>query len=306
MHTHHPNRFTITAITRPESPYTPPPGSQITHLTADYTSLASLTTAFSSQDCIINCLTGSATQYAPSKLIIDAAVATGVEFYFANEFVGYVTSPQFRRLPEAAVGAKVRIREYLQELSEKGRLDWISLNGGPFFDMWLMKGPAGFDIKNKKVRMYGTGENPLFWTPLPTMARAVVNILLQYSTEKEVKNRAVYIAPIPQISQKRILETVERVLGKKFEVENVDVQRINENAKIALERGEVGKAVKGLALSNQFYEGDAGNDFSAEVTNGAVGVEEMSVEEAVRDAIERYGRDCEVVEGMFRIEACEV
>ena len=86
----------------------------------------------------MNCITGGATQYDPSKLIIDAAVAAGVKFFFANEFVSYVDSPQYMRLPEAFIGSKVRIREYLTELAAVGKLTWTSLNGGPFFDMWLM------------------------------------------------------------------------------------------------------------------------------------------------------------------------
>lgn len=83
----------------------------------------------------MNCITGGATQYEPTKLIIDAAITAGVKFYFANEFVGYVTSEQYKRLPETHVGAKIRIREYLGKLADEGKISWTSLNGGPFFDM---------------------------------------------------------------------------------------------------------------------------------------------------------------------------
>jgi hypothetical protein len=101
----------------------------------DYTSHTSLVEAFTGQDAIVNCITGSATQYDPSKLIIDAAIAAGVKFFFANEFVGYLTGEQFRRLPESSAGAKFRIRQYLEELRNAGKIAWTSLNGGPFFDM---------------------------------------------------------------------------------------------------------------------------------------------------------------------------
>lgn len=37
------------------------------------------------------------------------------------------------------------------------------------------------------------------------------------------------------------------------------------------------KATKELTISNQFYEGDSGNNSSDLVTNGLVGVPEMSV-----------------------------
>jgi len=101
----------------------------------DYSSLDSLKETFSGQDAIVNCITGGATQYDPSKLIIDAAVAAGVKFFFANEFVGNIGSEQYERLPESLRGAKIRIREYLDALSKEGKVTWTALNGGPFFDM---------------------------------------------------------------------------------------------------------------------------------------------------------------------------
>jgi len=129
-------RFTITGITRSTSTYKPPP--PITHRTVDYTSFSSLQDAFRNQDAVVNCITGGATHYEPSKLIIDAAVAAGVKLFFANEFVGEITHEAFRRLPEAFVGGKCRIREYLEGLGKEGKMAWTSLNGGPFFDMCML------------------------------------------------------------------------------------------------------------------------------------------------------------------------
>ncbi|KAF3036576.1 hypothetical protein E8E12_006290 [Didymella heteroderae] len=298
-------RFNITAITRSESRYAPPEGINVTHKSAEYTSLTSLISAFRDQDAVVNCITGSATQYEPSKLIIDAAVAAGVKFFFANEFVGYIDSPQFRRLPEASAGAKFRIREYLRKLAAEGKISWTGLNGGPFFDMWLMKGPAGFDVAHCKARIYGTGANPLYWTPLETIGRAAANML---RNPDAVKERPIHICPFVkgELTQRSLLTTLEKILDTKFEVEEVDLAKINKHARIALERGEGAKAMKGLTVSNQFYEEDCGNDFSHLIENNLVGVEMMTVEEAVRGAIARWGQDCPVVEGMFRVEPCEI
>jgi uncharacterized protein YbjT (DUF2867 family) len=128
-------RFNITAITRQTSTYTAPPDFKITHKTVDYTSHASLVQAFAGHDAVVNCVTGGATQYELSKLIIDAAVAAEVKFFFANEFVSNISCEQFQRIPESYAGAKLRIREYLEELGRAGKISWTSLNGGPFFDM---------------------------------------------------------------------------------------------------------------------------------------------------------------------------
>lgn len=166
-----------------------------------------------------------------------------------------------------------------------------------------MKGPAGFDVKNRRARIYGTGDNKFCWTPLPTIAVAAANMLRH---PERVLNRPIYICPFQHLSQNLILSTLESVLDTKFSVESVDVKKINENARIALDRGEGTKAMKGLVVSNQFYEGDSGNDFSHIVENEVVGVQAMSVEQAVRDAIKLYGEDSAVVEGMFKIDPCEV
>lgn len=121
-----------------------------------------------------------------------------------------------------------------------------------------------------------------------------------------IANRPIHICPFSNLTQNQILNTLESVLGTKFTVEKVDVKKINEHARIALDRGEAGKAMKGLAVSNQFYEEDSGNDFSALVENETVGVEMMTAEDAIKDVLARYGEDSKVVEAMFRVEACEI
>lgn len=168
-----------------------------------------------------------------------------------------------------------------------------------------MKGPAGFDIKNREARIYGTGENLLFWTPLPTIGLATANMLLN---PDKVLNHAVHICPFATgtLTQNILLKTLETVLDTKFTVTHVDVAKINKNAKIALERGEVATAMRGLAMSNQFYEEDSGNNLEGLTENELVGVKEMSVEEAVRDAIKQYGEDSAIVERMYRVDPCEV
>lgn len=146
-----PESFTIIAVSRSASSYTPPPGSNITVKTVDYSSSDSLKETFTGQDAVVNCITGGATQYEPSKLIIDAAVAAGVPFYFSNEFVGNMESEQFKRLPESAAGAKLRIRDYLGKLSAETKITWTALNGGPFFDMCKSKSSyGGVSSQNKK------------------------------------------------------------------------------------------------------------------------------------------------------------
>lgn len=123
-----------------------------------------------------------------------------------------------------------------------------------------------------------------------------------------VANRPIYICPFAkgELTQRSLLAALQKVLGAEFAVDRVDLAKINKNARLALEKGELGKAMKGLIVSNQFYEEDCGNDFSHLIENNVVGVEMMSVEEAVKDAITKWGEDCPIVEAMFKVEACEI
>lgn len=168
-----------------------------------------------------------------------------------------------------------------------------------------MKGPAGFNVKGRQARIYGDGENPLYWTPLSVMAKAALRMI---ERNEEVRNRGLFVCPFAPgaLTQNSLLAALESVVGEKFEVTKVDVAAINKNAKISLEKGEFKKAMRGFAITNQFYEGDSGNCLEGLTENELLGVEEMSVEEAVRQAIEIYGTDSQVVESMFKVEAADV
>lgn len=168
-----------------------------------------------------------------------------------------------------------------------------------------MKGPAGFNIKDRQARIYGTGENALYWTPLSVIGKAVVSML---EKNEAVANRGLFISPFAPgaLTQNKLLATLEKVLDAKFEVTKVDIAEINRNAKISLEKGEFRKAMRGFTFTNQFYEKDCGNNLEGMTENDLLGIEEMSVEEAVKQALEIYGTDCQAVESMFKVDASQV
>ena len=128
------------------------------------------------------------------------------------------------------------------------------------------------------------------------------------------------ISPCSTVTQNTLLRTLEKVLDTTFTISHVDVNKIHRNALVVLEKwkeggeqeegkAQMGKAIKGLGVCNQFYESDDeghAEDLERTVQNELVGVETMQLENAVRDALERYGQDCQVVQGMYNVEACEL
>ena len=138
-----------------------------------------------------------------------------------------------------------------------------------------------------------------------------------------ILNRPVLLDPITPsstVTQNTLLRTLEKVLHTTFTISHVDVDKIYRNALVVLEKwkeggeleegkAQMGKAMKGLGVCNQFYEGDDeghAEDLERTVQNELVGVETMQLEDAVSDALERYGENCQVVQGMYNVEACEL
>lgn len=145
-----------------------------------------------------------------------------------------------------------------------------------------MGGHAGFDIPNRKAKIYGSGNNLSCWTSLPMIAVAVVSMLRNPSA---IMNRGIYVSGVLDLTQNAILAALEAETGDKFSVEHVDLQQIKTEAMGALEKGDFRQATRGLAIDSNFNEKDSAANFWDKVENELVGVKPVSVQEAVRAAM---------------------
>jgi len=291
-----PTEFTITALIRPSSPYTAP-SPAVRVIEVDFASLDSLSAALQGHDAVAICIPGGAVRLESQKLLLDAAITAGVKLFFADEYVSDIRNPAYLAMPAQFVGDKIAVRAMLEERSAKNEISWTALSGGPFFDMWLTKGPAGFDIPNRLARIYGTGDNLSCWTPLPVMARAAANML---RNPDPILNRPVFISGVKDLSQNTLLVALEEELGK-FEVTHVDVKKIKREAEEARDRGEIGKWMKGMTVNSNFNEEESHSNFWHLVENDLIGIEAVTVGEAVKETLERFGKDVKVVEALFRV-----
>ncbi|KAL9123614.1 MAG: hypothetical protein Q9175_008323, partial [Cornicularia normoerica] len=272
-------RFHITALTQSSSTYAPPSDS-VKVIITDFESSVSLVAALQGQDALLCCVPGGATKYAAQKVLIDAAIEAEVKLFFASEFVADILSPHYRIFPTELVGDKVKTREYLQEKAKAGEIAWTALNGGPFFDMWLKHGFAGFDIPARRASIYGTGNNLACWTPLPIIATAVANMLHKPLANL---NRGILISGVQNLTQNNLLAALEAEMGEKFSVDYIDVRKIKSDAMEKLEKGEWKAAARGLTISAQFNDEEGSANFWHLVENEGVGVQAVDVREAVRE-----------------------
>jgi hypothetical protein len=149
-----------------------------------------------------------------------------------------------------------------------------------------MKGVAGFDISARKAKIYGSGNNLSCWTPLPVVASAAVNML---RNPDAILNRGIFVSGVRDLTQNAILTALEAETGDKFEVENVDLKQMKEKALAALAKGEYRQATMGLTINSNFNEKDSAANFWDKVENDLVGVEAVTVREAVKAAMNSFG-----------------
>ena len=104
-------------------------------------------------------------------------------------------------------------------------------------------------------------------------------------------NRAVFISGVKGVTQNVIFDALQAETGERFTVEHVDMKKIKKEAEEALERSELAKAVKGMTINSNFNEEDGMANFWDMVENDWLGVNLASVREAVKDAMEKLGKD---------------
>ena len=104
-------------------------------------------------------------------------------------------------------------------------------------------------------------------------------------------NRAVFTSGVKGVTQNAILEALEAETGEKFTVEHVDVEEIKEEAEEALERYGLTKVIRGMTINSNFNEEDSVVNFWGMAGNDLPGVSPVSVGEAVKEAMEKWGKD---------------
>jgi uncharacterized protein YbjT (DUF2867 family) len=144
---------------------------------------------------------------------VDAARAAGV-----GRLV-FVSIARQIRFPSPLSCAK---REVQQHLEQSG-LPYTILLANWFQEVWLS--PAlGFDYSNRRVRIYGTGENAVSFISYKDVAQFAVRSLDTRATE----NRKFDICGPQPVSQLDAVRCFERVMGQPFEVEFVSEEALRQ------------------------------------------------------------------------------
>ena len=205
-------------------------GLQIVRVQDDYP-VDELTAAFHNIDAVV-CAVAPMSSGAQLN-IIDAALAAGVKHYIPAEF-GLDTNDPMKKSVLPGLIPKIRVLERLRSLDSSTSLCWTAIATGLFFDWGLTIGFLKFDLVHQKAEILGDGNIKFSTTTVPDVAQAVLGVLQHHDTI--YRNKYIFIQSL-LTSQNEVLETLQKLTGKQWDVHRISDEDFLERAKQKKENG---------------------------------------------------------------------
>lgn len=263
-------KYNIRVLKRVGSDSTFPEGTDVAEV--DYSSLDSLTSALKGQDVVISTLTTLAA--AAQEILVDAAVAAGVQRFIPSEFGSNLDIPSVRQLP--LFQAKVAIQDKLIELSKSKGITYTFVYNSVFLD-WGLNANFFLDFAKSEATIVDGGDNEFSTTTLRSVADAVVGVV---GHPEETKNRVVYIQDTV-LTQNRILALAKQLNPEKtWTVKNVVLDELTKKSYERLGQGLFDMETFGPFLYRAIFDPRSVPKFP-KLDNELLGVKGKSEEEVL-------------------------
>ncbi|CAM1508855.1 Fc.00g025940.m01.CDS01 [Cosmosporella sp. VM-42] len=266
-------KFNVRVLKRVGSSSSYAPGAEV--IEADFSSLESLKAGFKDQDAVVS-IVGDA-GVPGQKLMVDAAIASGVKRFLPSNFGSNMANPSTRKLP--VFFGKVAVEEYLVEKSKTSALTYTFVYNGGFLDFCLQHGVL-LDVSKYQPRIFDGGDYTFSSTTMSTVGDAVVGVLTHPS---ETQNRGVFVSEII-ISQNQVLSLAKQIApDKPWEPVDVNLDELVAASKAKLAQGRRDLPTVVPILIQSMINPEFGGRFD-ENDNELLGIKEKS-EEIVIDLL---------------------
>lgn len=211
---------------------------------------------------------------ATEKIWMQAAIAAGVKRIVPSEYSTNLETEASKSLP--IVKDKLEIRAYVEGLVKEGKIEWSSVNNGPFFIPGLWTGGfMGPNLKTSTTIYHDGGEAFVATSTLDRIGEGVARSLLPENAEK-TKNKPVYVYSTA-LSEKKMTQIVSKLSGTEFKVDNQTLKSAMDVGYKGLELGNYGMV---MAFYIPFcFQAEYGGDFRKQAMNEELGLNEMSESE---------------------------
>ncbi|KAI0434819.1 NmrA-like family protein [Xylaria sp. FL1042] len=222
--------FNLTVLQRASSKSRLPDHLKIVTIADSYPA-EELVAAFHGQDVIINCMTTLSVK--DQYRMVDAAITAGVKRYIPSEYGLNNMNPKAQGL-NSVFADKGKIQAYLRAKADEGQIEWMSISCG----MWLKWGMAheflGMHVKEQRFVFWDDGTGHFSCT---TEENTVAGLLQALKVPEETKNTNIFLSDFA-ITQKQLLDAIERIQGVKYKTETVDSEELIAEKKEAEKRGD--------------------------------------------------------------------
>lgn len=259
--------FTVTAIQRKDSTNIAKGAAK--SLKVDLSSESDLASALKGQDVVVSALPNP--RLASDKIWMNAAISAGVKRIVPSEYSTNLETKLSQQLP--IVTDKIEIRKYVEGLAKEGKIEWTSINNGPFAlpFAWL-SGLMGPEIASKTTAIRDGGEQVVCTSTLERIGEAVAKSLLPEHAEA-TKNKPIYIYSTA-VSQRQLTKLASKLTGIEFKENHLSIEKITKEAFEAYGKGDMSKKMDFYVL---FCFGEGyGGDFRYMASNEMLGLKEMT------------------------------
>lgn len=218
------------------------------------------------------------------KPVIDAAVENGVPRFVPSEY-GHDT--QNKLLQERLPPYKERARaiEYLQQLSDKGEIEWVAVATGTVLDRGILNGNLGFDVKWQSAALAGNDNVRFPGSSTPWDGKVMAAVIKHWD---KVKDQYLYVAGLT-VNAREILKSLEKARGKEFAVGRGDVKEHVSEAHKRFKQGFPDAAMYLLERS-VLYDEDLANTepFEKHDAKEKLGLEAEKLEDIIKAVMHDY------------------
>lgn len=270
--------FQVTVLSRNQSSATFP--SNVKVIKADYSKHAELVKALQGQEVVISTVGGEGLATNFDSTLIKAAIEAGVKWFIPSEFGVDTGHPAVANHPVLAV--KTAVAKLLKE--NESRMAHTFIVTGCFLDWGFDNGFLGFDLTKKTATLYDEGKHPISGTTLPHIGQAVVAILHHFSS---TKNKRIFIADTT-FTQQQALALFEKHTNSQWTTKQMTTESLVKTGADAFAKGDVTTGIVSNLL-NIIYSGTGASDFEKKTSNRSLGIKTSSLEEIIKDTLEKRG-----------------
>ncbi|CAF1203727.1 unnamed protein product [Rotaria sp. Silwood1] len=268
--------FKISVLSRTDSSVDFP--SNVNIIQVSYSDKSTLVKALTGQDIVISTVGGEALLQNLDKILIEAALEAGVKWFIPSEY-GF----DLDHSSASSIPFNIPRLENIKLLKQnQSRLAHTLISTGAFLDWGLDNGFLCFDIPNHTATLYDEGKHLVSGTLLKNLGKAIIAILHH---PELCLNKRIYIADVT-FTQQDVLALLQKYTNIKWTVKHVTTEDTLKKGQEEWTKGNFLDAYVAFILGLA-YSGKGACDFEDKINNKDLGLERISLEQIVHDAVQR-------------------